>query len=1189
MSRYSDLIKVEREFNYSINIQFDMENDRQLLRFIPNSTTIQLFKEFFIDITKDNPVNHSRILYGSYGTGKSHFLTVLSILLEKRFVNSIAYQRFLQRIKAQDEGLAYDIDSYVSNHERKPLLTVPIVFDFEDFNRCIYFSLRKRLEQIGKRVSFRTFFDQALGLIEQWNSKEESRRSLERACDRLDLKVDDVVGMLEHLDSNSETVFQAIFSDMTYGVKYIYEATNVSDAIRQANNEIADNYSGIVFIFDEFGRYIEDNLKQIKVKSVQDLAEFCDHGDGDNHIILVSHKEISQYTQRVSRSIANEWKKVEGRFKATPINDKQDQCLSLIKSILAKDDGTWDSFKKKFRCQLDSIAADTVDFQEILTDSYIDDNPIEAGYPLHPISLFVLDRLSKKVAQNERTFFTYLASQDEHSLYSFLGSHDLEEFSFVGLDDIFDYFEESIKSVQSDESFDWYKKLQSALSKIRMSPDSRSPMVRILKAIAVIGIVNASSILSPNKKSLVSAIDCPKEDLLNAIDALSEKRVIKYSRVYDRFDFFDASSFDVENMVEEGTRSIRDDVVVQILNDEFLNFALYPYSYNREYCIKRVFVPYYATMPELEKKAFVTKLGKYYDGALIMLMADNNTTPEEIIAKSRAIPRAIIFVNSSTEELQKDVKKYSSICYLESQKSKYISMDPAFENELQYFKNELRASILSRINNWKAFKDDSAYIVSCGEEVAVSAFSELSEIASRIMQKNFPNTLIVNNELINKNSISASITNAKKNAITNIVHGASEAEFYKTPYLSPDYISVRSVLFSNGFIQTEESHKENSRLDGSRPQLAVKERINDFIREAGEGIVECGELISTLKSPPFGLRNGYLSLLLAHFLAPYQKNLIVSSHSVEQEISADLFEEMVRRPNDYNFTIVRWEQGESDYLDLLESLYEKNINKATLVKNRLKAIYEGMLAHYKSIPKFARTTQQFVDDDVKSYRKLMEKPCSMYYHFLFGEIKNTWGGFDSAIEALKNIKASLERVAYSLAEQLSASLISTFELDTVSSIADALKQMYSSEWRAKRNKSFDYYTNAFLDFVAKIPSDDESYRLIVDLSRTITGLELQYWNDSHIDEFNRIIRQIKDKLDSYSIKEQLSENETMLTSKFSDGNARSFVFERSDLSPLGKSLKNKIESSISNYGLAITYEEKIQVLLSLLDDIMGRD
>lgn len=37
------------------------------------------------------------------------------------------------------------------------------------------------------------------------------------------------------------------------------------------------------------------------------------------------------------------------------------------------------------------------------------ENPFENCYPLHPITLFALDRLSKRVAQNERTFFTYLA------------------------------------------------------------------------------------------------------------------------------------------------------------------------------------------------------------------------------------------------------------------------------------------------------------------------------------------------------------------------------------------------------------------------------------------------------------------------------------------------------------------------------------------------------------------------------------------------------------------------------------------------------------------------------------------------------------------------------------------------------------------------------------------------------------
>lgn len=44
---YSDLIMQESEYTYSANIQFDIENDRKLLRFIPNDT-IFVFDGIFI-------------------------------------------------------------------------------------------------------------------------------------------------------------------------------------------------------------------------------------------------------------------------------------------------------------------------------------------------------------------------------------------------------------------------------------------------------------------------------------------------------------------------------------------------------------------------------------------------------------------------------------------------------------------------------------------------------------------------------------------------------------------------------------------------------------------------------------------------------------------------------------------------------------------------------------------------------------------------------------------------------------------------------------------------------------------------------------------------------------------------------------------------------------------------------------
>ena len=131
---YIDLIRQEGEYNYSANIQYDIENDKKMSRFIPNETTVSLLREYFIDITKTAPDNHARILYGSYGTGKSHFLTVLTMLLGKLHSNGVAFNTFIERVAEYDPALASDIKSFIINKDRKPLLVVPIVFDFEDSN-----------------------------------------------------------------------------------------------------------------------------------------------------------------------------------------------------------------------------------------------------------------------------------------------------------------------------------------------------------------------------------------------------------------------------------------------------------------------------------------------------------------------------------------------------------------------------------------------------------------------------------------------------------------------------------------------------------------------------------------------------------------------------------------------------------------------------------------------------------------------------------------------------------------------------------------------------------------------------------------------------------------------------------------------------------------------------------------------
>ena len=153
-------------------------------------------------------------------------------------------------------------------------------------------------------------------------------------------------------------------------------------------------------------------------------------------------------------------------------------------------------------------------------------------------------------------------------------------------------------------------------------------------------------------------------------------------------------------------------------------------------------------------------------------------------------------------------------------------------------------------------------------------------------------------------------------------------------------------------------------------------------------------------------------------------------------------------------------------------------------------------------------------------------------------------------------------------------------------LSDLFRKKYSTEWKAKRAKSFDYYTNSFLDFASKIREDEEDFSIISKLSKSLTGFELIYWNDGHKDTFIEQLKNVKERLASYKETETLSEGETKLILKTASGSEKSIVFDRDELSSLSQTIKNKINSTFGNYGLAISYEEKVQVLLSLIEDLV---
>lgn len=101
-------------------------------------------------------------------------------------------------------------------------------------------------------------------------------------------------------------------------------------------------------MYDEFSKYLEANITNASLsdtKMLQDLAEKCNRsGDLQMHLMLISHKEISNYIDRLPKQKVDGWRGVSERFKHIHLNNNFSQTYDIISSVIQKRTDLWERF-----------------------------------------------------------------------------------------------------------------------------------------------------------------------------------------------------------------------------------------------------------------------------------------------------------------------------------------------------------------------------------------------------------------------------------------------------------------------------------------------------------------------------------------------------------------------------------------------------------------------------------------------------------------------------------------------------------------------------------------------------------------------------------------------------------------------------------------------------------------------------
>ena len=480
MAKIRDIVQIHSGYTSYVDLYEDyhdlVKNRGRMERYKPIAAHRLVFEKIAQAL---NPMDRRfYFLSGSYGTGKSHLLLMMANYfanpsdvseLDKFFQNYEAAQSevLLKPGESLKERKAASLkEARKSGRYLVALCRFSLNLDFEG---ALLRALEDALQKDETNILLDTHYREALRRINDWQARQNETRfytDLETAINRSypDWTINDLLAGLEKFNEQALKAFKHCYREVT-DAEFAYQKDNLRDIISDflKNPVFKENYKGIVFLYDEFGSAIDDNL--VNYKSLLDFAQFCASSTlekgGTVVFISTGHKAFRNHGQIGDLNAET----LEARV--TEIGLQTEGMEDLIAAIVQprKESPEWiqhvQSQTGKFTWF--SGECNRLRLFNWLPAPKIKNNIIQNIFPMHPLATYALLKLAKEAGSDNRSVFKFFAPEFEtgdqgwinvqdQSYPWFLENHEVMEQGKLALytpDLLVDYFKDSLKATNN--------------------------------------------------------------------------------------------------------------------------------------------------------------------------------------------------------------------------------------------------------------------------------------------------------------------------------------------------------------------------------------------------------------------------------------------------------------------------------------------------------------------------------------------------------------------------------------------------------------------------------------------------------------------------------------------------------------------------------------------------------------------